>query len=41
MPKSLALIPVSVLDFQDVEALGVDSGDELLENVVEKWNELL
>ena len=29
------LTSVSVLDFQDVEALGVDSGDELLENVVE------
>ena len=33
--KITGALPVSVLDFQDVEALGVDSGDELLENVVE------
>ena len=33
--KITGALPVSVLDFQDVEELGVDSGDELLENVVE------
>ena len=33
--KITGALPVSVLDFQDIDALGVDSGDELLENVVE------
>ena len=28
-------LPVSVLDFNDIDTLGIDSGDELLENVVE------
>ena len=26
---------VSIFDFSDIEAIGVDSGDELLENIVE------
>ena len=28
-------LPVSVLDFNDIDTLGIDGGDELLENVVE------
>ncbi|MDE0733517.1 MAG: hypothetical protein OSB72_10720, partial [Gammaproteobacteria bacterium] len=28
-------LPVTVLNFADIDALGVDGGDELLENIVE------
>ena len=33
--KITGALPVSVLDFTDIDSLGVDGGDELLENVVE------
>ena len=28
-------LPVSVITFEDMEALGIDSGDELLDNIAE------
>ena len=33
--KITGALPVSVLDFTDIDTLGVDGGDELLDNVVE------
>ncbi|SVA90058.1 uncharacterized protein METZ01_LOCUS142912, partial [marine metagenome] len=33
--KISGALPVSIFDFSDIEAIGVDSGDELLENIVE------
>ena len=31
--KITGSLPVSVIEFEDIESLGVDSGDELLENI--------
>ena len=31
-------MPVSIISAEDVDALGIDSGDELLENMVEQGN---
>ena len=33
--KITGALPVSIFDFSDIEAIGVDSGDELLESIVE------
>ena len=33
--KITGSLPVSVIEFEDIESLGVDSGDELLENIAE------
>jgi len=36
--KITGVLPVSILSAEDVDALGIDSGDELLENMVEQGN---
>ncbi|HIC27240.1 MAG TPA: hypothetical protein EYO81_03145, partial [Gammaproteobacteria bacterium] len=33
--KITGALPVSILSSADIEALGVDSGDDLIENIVE------
>ena len=33
--KITGSLPVSVIEFEDIESLGIDSGDELLENIAE------
>ena len=38
--KITGALPVSVLDFTDIDTLGVDGGDELLDNVVENFQEI-
>ncbi|SVE62099.1 uncharacterized protein METZ01_LOCUS514953, partial [marine metagenome] len=34
--KITGALPVSILTNNDIEALGVDSGDDLIENIVEQ-----
>ena len=36
--KITGVLPVSIISAEDVDALGIDSGDELLENLVEQGN---
>ena len=36
--KITGILPVSIISAEDVDALGIDSGDELLENMVEQGN---
>ena len=39
--KITGVLPVSIISAEDVDALGIDSGDELLENLVEQGNNFL
>ena len=36
--KITGVLPVSILSAEDLDNLGIDSGDELLENMVEQGN---
>jgi len=39
--KITGALPVSILTNDDIEALGVDSGDDLIENIVEQGQNYL